>query len=351
MTDPLRAPMAGQDVEQVPEAALGWVRGGKRAALATLIEIWGSAPRRPGAQLAVNALGEMVGSVSGGCVEGAVVTEAMAVLEDGRPRVLDFTVSSADAFAVGLSCGGQMRVLIEPVGQGAGIPEALLADLVAARSRRRPVVYAVNPETWERHLMAATAPGPLQSAVQAALRADRSSFYGDWFLCVNTSPLKLAVVGAVHIAQALAPMARIAGYEVAVIDPRSAFATAARFPQTRLLHEWPDVGLATFGLDDRTAVVSLTHDPKLDGPAIRAALRAPVFYLGCLGSRKTHAARIAWLERDGYTPEDIARIHAPIGADIGASSPAEIAVSILAQMIECLRKPETQPQIRAMQPA
>jgi xanthine dehydrogenase accessory factor len=153
----------------------------------------------------------------------------------------------------------------------------------------------------------------------------------------------MAIIGAVHIAQALVPMAALAGYDVTVIDPREAFASPARFPETRLLHDWPDAALGDFGLDARTAVVTLTHDPKLDDPAIRAALAAPVFYLGCLGSGRTHSKRVARLSDAGLTPETLARIHAPVGLDIGAKTPAEIAVSILAQITERLRRPDTRP--------
>ncbi len=149
------------------------------------------------------------------------------------------------------------------------------------------------------------------------------------------------MVGAVHIAQALVPMARLAGYDLAVVDPREAFASAERFPGTQLSHDWPDAALEAFGLDARTAVVTLTHDPKLDDPAIAAALRSPVFYLGCLGSSRTHAKRIERLRDAGFSDADIARIHAPVGADIGAKAPAEIAVAILAQITERLRRPET----------
>ena len=329
--------------DKIPEAALAWVRAGRRAALATVVETWGSAPRQRGSQLAITEDAEMAGSVSGGCVEGAVVAEALEALEDGRPRMLEFGVSDEDAFAVGLACGGRIRVLVEPIAVGDGPSEGLIADLVAARAARRPVVYAVNPESWERHLVGAESPGPLGDAARAALVADRSGFAADWFLGVHNPPLRMAVVGAVHIAQALVPMARLAGYDVAVIDPREAFASPARFPGTTLLGDWPDAALGTFGLDTRTAVVTLTHDPKLDDPAIRAALRSPVFYLGCLGSTRTHAKRVARLEAEGITARDIARIHAPVGADIGAQSPAEIAISILAQITERLRRPDTRP--------
>ena len=330
------------DPDAIPEAALAWSLGGKRAALATVVETWGSAPRPKGSQLAISGDADMIGSVSGGCVEGAVVAEALEALEDGSPRLLEYGVSDADAFAVGLACGGTIRVLVEPVGVGDGPEVALLNELAQARAARRPVVYAVRPEGWERRLVT----GPedaLWPAAEAALVADQSGFSDDWFLGVHNPPLRMAIVGAVHIAQALAPMARLAGYDVVVVDPREAFGSPARFPDARLLHDWPDEALAEFGLDTRTAVVTLTHDPKLDDPAVVAALRAPVFYLGCLGSGRTHAKRVARLTEAGFAPEAIARIHAPVGLDIGAKSPAEIAISILAQITERLRRPATRP--------
>ena len=251
-------------------------------------------------------------------------------------------MSDDAAFAVGLACGGRIRVMVEPVGVGQGPSADLLANLAAARAAREAIVYAVRPDTWERRLVR-SADDPLWSAADAALVADQSGFEGDWFLGVHNPPLRLAVVGAVHIAQALVPMARLAGYDPIVVDPREAFASPGRFPETRLAHDWPDEALAAFGLDARTAVVTLTHDPKLDDPAIAATLRSPAFYLGCLGSTRTHAKRVERLRAAGFTDTDIARIHAPVGADIGARSPAEIAVSILAQMTERLRRPATRP--------
>jgi xanthine dehydrogenase accessory factor len=230
--------------------------------------------------------------------------------------------------------------MVEPVGVGQGPSPDLLERLTAARTAREPVVYAVRPEDWQRRLVAGP-DDPLWPAAEAALFADQSGFDGDWCLGVHNPPLRMAVVGAVHIAQALVPMARLAGYDLAVIDPREAFASAARFPDTTLSHDWPDDALAAFGLDTRTAVVTLTHDPKLDDPAIEAALRAPVFYVGCLGSTRTHAKRVERLRAAGYADAAIARIHAPIGADIGAKSPAEIAIAILAQVTERLRRPAT----------
>jgi xanthine dehydrogenase accessory factor len=157
------------------------------------------------------------------------------------------------------------------------------------------------------------------------------------FLQVQNPPLRLVIVGAVHIAQTLAPIAALAGYSVTIIDPRRAFATDARFPDVKLIGEWPDEAMATMKLDRRTAVVTLTHDPKLDDPALHTALKADVFYIGALGSRKTHAARLGRLKAAGFSDTDCARIHGPVGLDIGALSPAEIAVSILAQITAVLR--------------
>ncbi|MEM9009626.1 MAG: XdhC/CoxI family protein [Pseudomonadota bacterium] len=343
---PAAAP-ARPEHDRIPEIALDWHRAGKGAALATVIETWGSAPRPVGSQLAISAEAEIMGSVSGGCVEGAVVAEALEALEDGDCRILKYGVSMDEAFAVGLACGGTIRVLVEPIGVGRGPEVGMLEQLAEARAARRAAAYCVNTETWERRLLDAAAPAPLGPAVARALTHDRSGFGPEgaesWFIGTHNPPLRLVVVGAVHIAQPLLQMAKLAGYDTTLVDPREAFGSAARFPGERIVHDWPDAALAAHGLDARTAVVTLTHDPKLDDPAIRTALGAPIFYLGCLGSTRTHAKRVARLAGDGFSPEEIARIDAPVGSDIGATSPAEIAVSVMAEMTERLRRPQTRP--------
>lgn len=322
--------------DQIPEIALTWAREGRGAALATVVETWGSAPRQAGSQLAISGDAQIMGSVSGGCVEGAVVAEALDALEDGKGRLLTFGVSDNEAFAVGLACGGTIRVLVEPV--GGTLPLPILEAIVAARAARKPLAHLVNLATWENRL--AAGPGdPLEPAIRARLRSDKSGMEeGDWFVAVHNPPLRLIVVGAVHIAQPLLQMARLSGYDPLLIDPREAFGSAARFPGEAISHDWPDEAMAAHGLDTRTAVVTLTHDSKLDDPAIQAALRSQVFYLGCLGSTRTHAKRVERLAAAGFTAAEIGRIHAPIGLDIGAKSPAEIAVSILAQMTQVLRQ-------------
>jgi xanthine dehydrogenase accessory factor len=316
--------------DRIPEIALDWHRDGRGAVLATVVETWGSAPRRVGSQLVISGRGEIEGSVSGGCVEGAVVTEALEALQQGKSRLLEYGVSDGDAFAVGLACGGTIRVLVEPL--GAELTEALLADLVAARAARRPIAYVANLATGTRHLTA--------SDHADRFRMDRSGFEedGQTFVAIHNPPLRMIVVGAVHIAQALVPMARITGYDPVIIDPRDAFGSASRFPGETILNDWPDDAIASLGLDARTALVLLTHDPKLDDPAIQAAIASDVFYIGALGSKRTHASRVERLTAQGIAPDRIARIHGPVGLDIGAAGPAEIALSILAECTQVLRK-------------
>lgn len=326
--------------DQIVEQALAWIGAGKGAALATVVQTWGSAPRPVGSLLAISDQAELAGSVSGGCVESAVAAEALEALEDGACRILSYGVSDEEAFGVGLACGGEIRVMVEPIDVGQGPDAALLRDLAGARATRSAVIYAVNTQTWERRLIAPDADDPLAEEAAAIRLTDKSGFAGDWFLGVHNPPLRLAVIGAVHIAQPLMQMARLAGYDATLIDPREAFAAEARFPGETITHDWPDDALKKHGLDARTAVVTLTHDSKLDDPAIQTALRSPIFYLGCLGSKKTHGLRAGRLKDAGFTEDEIARINGPIGLDIGAKSPAEIAIAIMAEMTEHLRRPE-----------
>ena len=326
------------DHDRIPEIALDWHRSGAKAALATVVQTWGSAPRPVGSQLAVSGDAEIMGSVSGGCVESAVVAEALEAVEDGNCRVLEFGVSDEDAFAVGLACGGTIRVMVEPIGVGKGLSVELLEQVCQARAGREALGLVTDTDSWQRETIAYT-------DRPDAFDADRSGFLdGDaHFTWVSNPPLRLAIVGGVHISQPLVQMARLAGYDVTLIDPREAFASAARFPDTKLVHDWPDAALAAHGLDHRTALVTLTHDPKLDDPALKAALASGVFYIGALGSTRTHGKRVARLTEAGFSDDQIARIDAPVGLDIGAKSPAEIAISVMAELTERLRRPATRP--------
>jgi xanthine dehydrogenase accessory factor len=220
----------------------------------------------------------------------------------------------------------------------------ILAALNAERAARRAAVLVTDlADGSQRLVLELDIPDdPIGELIEARLRAGKSGTVEhegkSYFLTVQQPPVRLVAIGAVHISQALAPLAKIAGFDVTVIDPRTAFATPERFEGVRLLAEWPDDALAQAPLDRFTAVAALTHDPKIDDPGLAAALRAGCFYIGALGSRKTHAARLGRLGRLGFEEADLARIHAPIGLDIGAVSPAEIAVAILGEVIAGLRR-------------
>jgi xanthine dehydrogenase accessory factor len=266
-------------------------RKGQKVALATVLSTWGSSPRPVGAQLVVCEDGSFHGSVSGGCVEGAVVLEALEVLADGTCKVLEYGVNDLDAFAVGLACGGTIKIMVEPVGFGQGVAVEVLEALAQAYT------HIQNPH------------------------------------------LRLVVVGAVHIAQFLAPMAQLAGYQVTIIDPRESFASPQRFPDQELIVDWPEDALAGLSIDNRTALVTLTHDPKMDTPSLQAVLATEAFYIGALGSTRTHAKRRASMLDLGVSTVQFDRIQGPVGLSIGSKSPAEIALSILAAITKCLRMP------------
>ncbi len=327
--------------------AAGWLDGARKVAFATVTRTWGSAPRPEGSQMAIRDDGAFSGSVSGGCVEGAVIGEAQNALRDGRPRNLKFGVTNEDAWAVGLACGGTIEIHVAPV--LAAPQQALLRELKQARDSHRAVVLATDLASGESVLRypGETPADDLGQAAKLQARKDQSgtveSGGRNWFLTVFNPPLDLAIIGAVHIAQPLARMAALAGYDVRVIDPRSAFATEERFPGIALSHAWPDEALGAKPPGPRSAIVALTHDPKLDDPGLSAALRSEAFYIGALGSRTTHAKRLERLGANGFSEAELQRIRGPIGLDIGARSPAEIAIAILAQITAELRNRDRAP--------
>lgn len=317
----------------VLDQALAWRDAGRGVALATVVATWGSSPRPLGSQLAVAEDGAFLGSVSGGCIEGAVVLEAITAIKDAKPRILDFGVSDEQAWEVGLACGGSIRIFVEPLD---------LPALADARRANVPVAVVTDLATGAHALLdeddivagdLVLAPDQLERA-RTMLHEGASGPLDEFFVRVYAAAWRMVICGAVHIAQHLAPMAAACGYGVTVVDPRTAFATADRFPDVRLVHQWADEFVAAEAIDRRTAVVALTHDPKLDDPAIEAALRAQGFYVGALGSRRTHAKRVERLLEKGFSETEIARIRAPIGLDLGGRTPAEIAVAVLAQVIQ-----------------
>jgi xanthine dehydrogenase accessory factor len=220
----------------------------------------------------------------------------------------------------------------------------LLAELNRARAERRAAVLVTALEGGAQRLVHADAieRDPLAEQIDAALRSGKSGTVeadgSSWFLTVQVPPVRLVVIGAVHITQALAPISKLAGFDMTIVDPRTAFATPERFPDTPVIADWPETVLPPMKLDRYTAMACFTHDPKIDDPALEQALAADCFYIGALGSRKTHGKRLERLREKGFTPQQVERIRAPIGLDIGAVTPAEIAVSVLGEIILALRK-------------
>lgn len=316
-----------------------WLTEGRRVALATVLSTWGSAPRQPGSQMAIRDDGVFTGSVSAGCVEGAVVDAALTALADGERKRLAYGVENATAWAAGLTCGGRIDILVEPLTTDAA--RASVTALNACRRRHRPAVRGTNLVTGDCCVID---PQEDETALGAdarnAARLDRSGEVAcegtPWLLVVANPPVDLVLVGAVHIAQALVRFAVPLGYSLRVIDPRQGFASAARFPGLPLSHDYPDDALARSPLSARSAVVALAHDPKIDDPALIAALRSPAFYVGALGSQKTQSARRERLAAAGFGPGDLARLHGPVGLSIGSKTPEEIAVSIVAEIIATL---------------
>jgi xanthine dehydrogenase accessory factor len=312
--------------------AIAWLAEGKSVALAMVVSTWGSSPRPPGSLLAIDADGAFAGSVSGGCIEGAVIAEAREVISSGVPRRLEYGVSDQQAWAAGLACGGSMSVHVMKV---------IRPDFLEALRTRRPIAFVTHLESGVHTLVGAgDVDGDLAlsdetvATARRALDDDRCILVDDGiFVRVFNPPLRMIVVGAVHIAQSLAPMAALAGFAVTVVDPRRAFATAERFPGVTLRHDWPDEALEALAPDARSAVVTLVHDPKLDDPALEAALNSPAYYIGALGSRKAHGERLRRLAAHGFSEAALDRIHGPVGLDLGGRGPAEIAVSILAQAV------------------
>ncbi|HXV74528.1 MAG TPA: XdhC family protein [Sphingomonadales bacterium] len=323
--------------------ALAWMRAGRKVALATVISTWGSAPRPKGSLLAVRDDGLFEGSVSGGCIEGAVVIEALEALKNLKPKTLTFGVSNEQAWSAGLACGGEISVLVEPAGEE---KRAALQTLFAHLQKGEAVAFATHVASGDSLVLTEDDEGPLAAAAAMALAAESPAAAEiggkTYFINMFPPPRRLYLVGAVHIAKELIPLAAAAGYAVTVIDPRGAFADKERFANVRVLEDWPDDVLAKEKPDPRTAIVTLTHDPKLDDAALKVALRSPAFYIGSLGSGKTHAARKARLAKLGFSDEEIARVHGPVGLGIGAATPFEIALSILAEITAVRRlRPDT----------
>ncbi|HLF73100.1 MAG TPA: XdhC family protein [Anaerolineales bacterium] len=317
-------------------------------ALATVIQTWGSSPRRAGAKMALTPDGKITGSVSGGCVEGAVFEAGVEVLKSNRPRLLHFGVADETAWEVGLACGGSIDIFVKPLHSG------FFSALRSVLEEEHPAVVITvirGPDESLGREMLLGADGAVTGTIHASLdqtaldlakgtleqgqsRRAMLSESVEVFLEAILPPPTLIAVGGVHITIALMTLAKTLGYRTVVIDPRKAFGSQERFSHVdQLIQAWPQEAFQQVALTRSTAVAMLTHDPKLDDPALKIVLPSPAFYVGALGSKTTQAKRRQRLLEEGLTEEQLDRLHGPIGLEIGAGTPEEIAMSIMAEIV------------------
>jgi xanthine dehydrogenase accessory factor len=360
-------------VRDILSRATKWWAAGEAFGMATVVRTFRSAPRDPGAALAVSpgGEGEVIGSVSGGCVEGAVYELSLDVCRTGVPVLQTYGVSDDDAFAVGLTCGGILDIFVERISQ-ASFPE--LGEIAAAVDRGEPVAVAtviegpgqigarrvvwaaastdVGTQGWHagatgtlgsgerldsavdddaRGMLAQGVTGVRRYGAQGERRGDELAVFVNSF----APPPRMLVFGAIDFAAAVARTGKFLGYHVIVCDARRIFATSSRFPDAdEVVVDWPHRFLAATEVDARTVICVLTHDPKFDIPLLEVALRTPAGYIGAMGSRRTHDDRLARLREAGLTEEELSRLRSPIGLDLGARTPEETAVSIAAELIQ-----------------
>src|SRR5690348_3417533 len=291
-----------------------WIEGREDIAVATVVETWGSSPRPLGSKMLVTRSGKMAGSVSNGCIEGAVFEEAQKVLKSGTPNVAAFGVADDVAFEVGLACGGHIEVFIQPLSR-------VHSRLIDMLNRNQPATLRTNLVSGEAEL------------VQGTSGSELPQRDGDVFIEPFRRPAHLVIIGAIHIAIPLHRLAKLMGYRVTVVDARAKFATRERFPDAdELIVAWPDEAMAKIAVDNATYVVILTHDPKFDLPALRSVLKKDAGYIGAIGSRKTNQNRFDALREEGFTEDEIAKVHGPIGLDLGSRGAEETALGILAEI-------------------
>lgn len=326
--------------KDVWRTAAFWRDEGRPIALATVIDTWGSSPVAVGGQMIIASENEFQGSVSGGCVEAEVIASALDVIADGKPKRLSFGVADETAWAVGLPCGGMIEVFIEPlIGATAN---NFLRKLIAARDERRAILVETDLQTGDKvvHEDGPTMPTHLRDVFKAGRSKILPTPSNDIFVQSQIPQPRMIIIGATHIAQATIAIAGIIGLSCTLIDPRDAFASKSRFGDTPIVHAWPQDALPGLGLDEFTAIIALAHVAHIDDEALKLGLASKSRYVGALGSTRNHAKRRIRLAQAGVAESDIERIHCPIGLDIGALTPEEIALSLVSEVVLSFRGPK-----------
>jgi xanthine dehydrogenase accessory factor len=343
-------------MQDILREASSWINAGEPVVLATVVHTWGSSPRETGAQMVFTPSGKVAGSVSGGCVEGAVIESGLQTLRSHQAQLLHFGVANETAFEVGLACGGDIDIFVRPLDpvffnkikseMDAQHPSAIITILEGPAQLAEQEYIITEIGVISGDLEGSFAQPVLDAGRQALLEGqsrivtlqDEAGEQVRLFINTILPSPTLVMVGGVHIAVSLAAIAKTLGFQTIVIDPRRTFSSEERFPGVdRLIQSWPQEAFEEITLTRSTCVTMLTHDPKIDDPAIKIALDSPVFYIGALGSRRTHQTRRERLLEDGLTEAQLDRIRAPIGLDIGAKTPEEIALSIMAEIVAARR--------------
>lgn len=312
---------------------LQWLNNKKEVAIANVIETWGSSPRPVGSIMAINSDHDIIGSVSGGCVENFVFGKALEVIKNNNVETLEFGVTNSKAWEVGLTCGGKIKVFLEKISHK---DIDFIKKVNEVYTKNETMVIATRLNDGQRDIFDNTEANKSKVKFKIDLNTIKSSIRlldnQEWFLKVFQNNAKIIIIGAVHIAEPLINFAKHLNYEVFLIDPRSTF-NEKKFNNIKIFKEWPDEALKKIIIDQNTAIVTLTHDPKLDDPALEYSLKTDAFYIGCLGSKKTHNSRILRLKKKGINEEQLNKLNGPVGLSIGAKTPSEIAISIISQII------------------
>ena len=313
------------NLDDIITPTFNWLKEKNKVAIATVISTWGSAPRQVGGQMAINEKSEIIGSVSGGCVENSVITEALDSLKDKKHRIKDYGITNDLAWEVGLACGGNLKILINPLEND----DKIIFKAKKMIDKRERIIIKVDCETGNRKIISKLEEEQKKTSY---LDHNKNIFYH----VIDPKP-RLFIIGGVHLSQALSSLANICEFQVIIIDPRNYFANIKRFPNDLIINDWPDEALKNYKFNFSDNIVTLTHDPKIDDLALKIALNSNIGYIGSLGSRKTHENRIERLKSEGFNLNQINKIHAPIGLNILAKTPQEIAISIMAEITKIRR--------------
>ena len=308
---------------------LQWLNSKKEVAIANVIETWGSSPRPVGSIMAVNTDHEIIGSVSGGCVESFVFGKALEVIKHNKVETLEFGVPNSKAWEVGLTCGGKIKVFLEKISYK---NLDFIKKINDTYTNNETIVIATRLNDGKRDIFDTTSENKLKINFDTITSGMQLFEDQEWFLKVFQNSVKIIIIGAVHIAEPLINLANQLTYEVYLIDPRSTF-NEKKFNNIKIFKEWPDEALKKIIINKNTAIVTLTHDPKLDDPALEYSIKTDAFYIGCLGSKKTHHSRMLRLKRKGISEQQLKKLNGPVGISIGAKTPTEIAISIISQII------------------